>query len=582
MKNKISKILLASGIIVFSLYACKKSFLDQTAQGVLDEATLSSEKGINKILISAYAMLDGHDGSLNIGGQWGSGASNFVFGSMAGGEANRGSTPGDQGTNMTNAIRHDYAPLNLALNDRWIALYEGIKRCNTVLEVLAQAGDIVSADGQKNISGQARFLRAWYNFQLRITFGKVPFIDEKTDLDLTSGAIPGVANDQDIFPKIIEDVKYAYENLPAGQNAKGRATKWTAGALYGKVLMFTKDFPTAKTILADVVANGKTPLGVPFDLNTNYDDNFNVDFENSKESVFAFQSSSQDNAGARNANWGDNLNTPAAPIGGAGFFTPTYYFTNSFKTDASGLPLANPQNTEVLDPAGTDPITGSAAGYTQYAGNVDVRLDWTVGRNGVPFYDWGTFLTSWQRDRTAGPFAGKKIMIRQSQIGATHDASIWFSSGGTSLNINLMRFSDVLLLLAEAEIESGSLQNAFDIVNRVRTRAQNSRIVTFPSSLGTPVTKPYTTVFSSQAEARSAVRLERLLELGMEGQRFFDLIRWGNAPAELNAFYGYEVAIPYQKFGDLTPKPIYNGGPQQDYYAIPQQQIDLSHGLITP
>ncbi|MEO8110891.1 MAG: RagB/SusD family nutrient uptake outer membrane protein [Ginsengibacter sp.] len=581
MKNKASKILLAFFIFCIGFYACKKSFLDQSPQGVLDEATLSSEKGINKILLSAYAMLDGYDGALSIGGQWGSGASNFVFGSMAGGEANRGSTPGDQGPNMTNAIRHDYAPNNLALNDRWKGLYEGIKRCNTVLEVLAKAGDAVTPTAQKNISGQARFLRAWYHFQLRITFGKVPFMDEQNDIDLASGTIQGVANDQEIFPKIVEDAKYAYENLPAAQDAKGRANKWAAGALYGKILMFTKDFPTAKTVLADVVANGTTPLGVKYGLNANYDDNFNVDFENSKESVFAFQSSSQDNAGATNANWGDNLNTPAA-VGGAGFFCPTFYFTNSFKTDASGLPVANPQDKIVLDPDGTDPITGSSAGYTQYSGNVDTRLDWTVGRNGVPFLDWGTALTSWQRDRTAGPFLGKKIMIRQSQIGAVHDASVWFSSGGTALNINLIRFSDVLLLLAEAEIESGSLQTAFDLINMVRTRAQNTRKVVFPATLGTPVTKPYAAPFADQTAARSAVRLERLLELGMEGQRFFDLIRWGTAPTALNAFYGYESAIPYQQFGDLAPKPTFNGGPQQDYYAIPQQQIDLSHGLIVP
>jgi hypothetical protein len=244
------------------------------------------------------------------------------------------------------------------------------------------------------------------------------------------------------------------------------------------------------------------------------------------------------------------------------------------------LPAANPQNTVVMDPFGTKPPAG-APGYTQYAGNVDTRLDWTVGRNGVPFHDWGTYATGWERDVTAGPFADKKIMIRQSQVGAVHDASVWFSSGGTALNINLIRFSDVLLLLAEAETEVGSLTNAFNLVNKVRTRAQNSRVVTFPSSLGTPVTKPYTVPFASQTEARNAVRLERLLELGMEGQRFFDLVRWGTAPAELTTFYNYESAIPYQQFGDLnSPKPTYAGGPRQDYYAIPQQQLDLSHGII--
>lgn len=584
MKNKITKWIVALTLVI-AVYACKKSFLDIRPTGVLDEVTLSSEKGVNRLLIAAYAMLDGHDngfttftGGTTLGGEWGSGASNFVFGSMAGGEANRGSSPGDQGGNMSPVIRHDGTAGAGSVNDRWIALYEGVKRTNTVLQVLEKTTTIADSI-RRNLAGQARFLRAWYHFQARIMWNKVPYLDEKMATDLEAGTIQGVANDVEIFPKIIEDVKYAYENLPVRQDAVGRANKWVAGALYGKVLMFAKDYPTARTVLTDVVNNGTNPLGVKFNLNPRYEDNFNVATENSPESVFAFQSSAQDNAGARNGNWGDNLNTPAGGgLGGAGFFTPTYYFTNKFKTDALGLPLANPDNNVVLDPAGM-------AGYTQYSGNVDTRLDWTVGRNGVPFHDWGTYETSWRRDVTAGPFAGKKIMIRKSQVDAVHDASVWFSAGGTALNINLLRFADVILLLAEAEIEAGGaagLINAFSLINRVRTRAQNSSTVPIPSSLGTPVTRPYAVPFTSQAEARSAVRLERLLELGMEGQRFFDLVRWGTATTELNAFYNYESAIPYQANGDLNnPKPTYAGA-SRDYYDIPQRQIDLSRGLLKP
>lgn len=586
MKNKITWSILVVATAVI-LYACKKSFLDVSPQGVLDESTLATEKGVKKVLISAYAMLDGYDqlgGGSNpgVGTQWGSGASNFVFGSMAGGEANRGSTPGDQGANMVPFIRREAAPTAPSTNDRWKALYEGIKRCNTVLQLLAKATD-VSADNRKNITAQVRALRAWFHFQLRITFGKVCYIDEKIDADLSSGAILGVSNETDIFPKIVEDIKYAYENLPATQDAKGKINKWCAGAIYGKVLMFTKDYATAKTVLTDVYNNGTTSLGVKYNLNTNFDDNFNIDFENSPESVFAFQSSANDGGGAQNGNWGDNLNTSAF-LGGAGFYCPTYYFTNQFKTDAAGLPVANPQNTQVMDPLGTDPKNGGQAGYTQYSGNVDVRLDWTVGRDGVPFLDWGTAATGWQRDATAGPFAQKKTMIRQSQVGAYHDASVWFSSGGTSLNINLIRFSDVILLLAEAETEAsgGSLTTAFNLVNRVRSRADGSRKVSFSATYGVPVTKPYTAAFASQAAARTAIRLERLLELGMEGQRFFDLLRWGIASTELSAYWTYESALKYQvNGGDLTPKPSYTTG-TSDYASIPQRQIDLSNGFLKP
>jgi len=573
MKNNVSKIILVFTAAI-AFYACKKSFLEVNPQGVLDEATLSSEKGVNKLLLSAYAMLDGHDGALNLGGEWGSGGSNFLYGSIGGGEANKGSDPGDQGPNMTPIQRHDATSTNGALNDRWKALYEGVKRTNTVIQVLSKVTNISDAS-RKSLSGQARTLRAWYHFQARITFGKVPYLDEKIDADLASGAIEGVSNTTDIFPKIVEDAKFGYENTPALLDAKGRINKYVAGAIYGKILLFTKDFATAKTVLTDVVNNGTSPLGVKYDLTTNYSDNFNVDFDNNKESVFAFQASSQDNAGARNGNWGDLLNTPSSTGGGgAGFFCPTNYFVNQFKTDANGLPVANPNNTEVLDPF-------AQAGYTQYAGNVDTRLDWTIGRNGVPFHDWGTYLTTWPRDKSAGPFAGKKTMIRASQVGATHDASIWFVGGGTALNLNLIRFSDCILMLAEAEIESagGSLSNALTLINRVRNRAKNTTPVVFPTAYGTPKVEPYAS-FASQADARKAVRLERALELGMEGWRFFDLVRWGAAASEITAYYTYESNFPYQVLLK-NPVPTYSS-PAKDYYPVPQQQIDLSKGFIVP
>jgi starch-binding outer membrane protein, SusD/RagB family len=583
MKHKLIILIIAlAGVGTF--YACKKSFLEVDPQGVLDETTLSSEKGLNKLLLAAYAMLDGHDGALTLGGEWGSGASNFVFGGMGGGEANKGSDPGDQENNMKNVIRHEYTPTNGALNDRWKALYEGVKRANTVLEVLAKVENL-NPESQNNIAGQARFLRAWYHFQARITYGKPVFMDEQKDIDLALGIIVGVANDTEIYPAILEDARYAWENLPRLQDAVGRVNKWTAGALYGKVLLFTKDFATAKTVLTSVVDSGTNSLGVKFDLNTNYDDNFNVDFDNNKESVFAFQSSSLDNASARNANWGDQLNTPSATGGGGGgFYTPTYFFANKFKTGSNGLPVANPYNNEVYDPFGQP-------GFTRYNGPVDPRLDWTIGRDGIPFYDWGTYLTTWPRDKSAGPYAGKKTMIRSYQVAGTHDASIWFVAGGTALNLNLIRFSDVILMAAEAEIEAGTLANATALINRVRTRAAGSRTVKTYRDPAKPTegftdtdaanynVKPYPNVFASQDEARAAVRLERSLELGMEGWRFFDLVRWGISGEELNQFYDYESPMPYQVL--LKPKPVYTE-PEDDYYAIPQQQIDLSNGFIKP
>lgn len=570
MKNKLSILLLASAVIAI-LYACEKKFLERNPEGVLDEVTLTNEKGANRLLLSAYAMLDNHDGDLEIGGEWGSGGSNFLYGSIGGGEANKGSDPNDQGPNMTPIQRHEASATNGALNDRWRGIYEGVKRTNSVMSILANAE--MSDASRKNIAGQARALRAWYHFQARILFGKVPYLDEQIDADLANNVIEGVSNETDIYPNILADAKFAYDNLDVEMDGVGRINKYVAGAIYGKILMFTNDYTTALPVLRDVVDNGVNPLGVKYELNENYDDNFNLDFDNSKESVFAFQASSQDNASARNGNWGDLLNTPSATGGGgAGFFTPTNYFVNQFKTTAAGVPDPAPLNTQVFDPF-------AQAGYTQYNGNFDPRLDWTIGRDGVEFHDWGAYLTTWPRDRSAGPFAGKKTMIRESQVESTHDASIWFVAGGTALNMNIIRFSDVILLLAEAEIEAGSLDNAFELVNMVRERAQNSRTVPVPAGKGTPFVRPYTAAFANQDAARAAVRLERLLELGMEGHRFFDLVRWGIADQELNTYYNYESEFPYQIL--LKPKPTYES-PGDDYYPIPQRQIDLSNGFLQP
>ncbi|MEN9570447.1 MAG: hypothetical protein RL172_1678 [Bacteroidota bacterium] len=572
MKNKVAKLALGSAVILTTLFACKKSFLEATPQGVLDENTLANAKGLNKLLLAAYAILDGHDDALGLGGSWGASGSNFNYGSVGGGEAHKGSDPGDQYPNIGTVQRHEVESTNDATNDRWKTLYEGIKRTNIVIQILGKASGVSDADA-KNISGQARFLRAWYHFQLRITFEKVPYIDDATDAALAAGSIESVANDTEIWPNIVADAKYAYENLPEGQDAIGRANKWVAGALYGKILMFSKDFATAKTVLTDVVNNGKNSLGVKFDLNTNFDDNFNVDFDNSKESVFAFQSSANDGSNGRNGNWGDALNRPGNGVGGCcGFFNPTFYLTNSYKTDASGLPDTNPQTTTTMS-------TWDLAGLTQYAGNVDTRLDWTVGRIGVPYHDWGTVSNAWTRDPSAGPFQPKKNVIRQSQLGKAYESSFWSAAGVTSLNINLIRFSDVILLLAEAEIEAGSLATAFSLINRVRSRAKDSRTVSFPASLGTPKTEPYATVFASKAEATTALRLERKLELAMEGHRFFDLVRWGIAAQEIGSYYDYESSLPFPNIVKVPNKPTYTSG-ADDYYAIPQQQIDLSKGFI--
>ena len=591
--KKLIKILAAAFILIVAGIACKKSFLNSNPIGTLDPTTLADEKGVSKILIGAYAMLDNYDPGIEFN-QFGASASNSLFAEIGGGTANKGSDLSDQSGIYTPIERHETDALNVACYNQWNVNYEGIKRTNNVLNLLKNV-EVITDENRKNIEGQARFLRAWYHFQARVIFQHVPYIDEVTAAQLDDGTIPSVANQEEIFPKILEDVKFAYENLPALQDAVGRVNKWNAGAFYGKVLLYTKDYATALTVLNDVIANGTNPLGVKYSLNANYSDNFDVDHDNSAESVFAFQASVQDNAGAGNSNWGDVLNTPPNAGGGAGFFTPTYYFVNRFKTDAGGLPLANPNDNALIDLYGQ-----GSAGYIQYSGNVDPRLDWTVGRDGIPYYDWGIVDHTWVRTDvggsepwSSGPFEPKKQSIRQSQIDAAHDGSIWFQGGGVSLNINLIRYADVLLMAAEAEAMAGSLSKATQLVNVVRARAASGATVKtyidsanptggFTNTDAAPYkVAPYPSDFASQDAAIKAIQLERLLELGMEGHRFFDLVRWNIADQEMNGFYQYESKLPYAKLLRLPSAASY-ASPGDDYYPVPQKEIDLSGGLITP
>jgi starch-binding outer membrane protein, SusD/RagB family len=518
-----------------------------------------------------------------------------MFGDIGGTIANKGSEFSDQNELYAPVQRHEVNSTNKALNNQWRALYEGIKRTNEVLRLLPGVEDL-TPDEKTNVEGQAKFLRAWYHFSGRIIFKKFAYIDVDTDNKLISGEIRGVKNDREIFPDILSDAKFAWENTPELQAAVGRINKWNAGAFYGKVLLYNKDFARAREILMEVVEKGKNPLGVKYDLNASYADNFNADFDNSRESVFAFQASVNDNSGGNNSNWGDMLNVPPNAGGGAGFFTPTYYFTNHFKTNDDGLPLANPQNNFVFDPYLQNNLT-------RYNGNVDPRLDWTIGRNGIPYHDWGVVDHSWVRSDagstppySSGPYHPKKGTIRSSQVAGSHDVNVWFVSGGVSLNVNLIRFADILLMAAESEAEDpgGSLQKSWELVNRVRARAAATpRVKKYVNDANPSAgfsnedaadykVSVYPVVFNSKETAIRAIRLERLLELGMEGFRFFDLVRWGIAQQEVNAFFYYESTMPYSKIlKSPTLAPPFQS-PGDDYYPIPQSQIDLSNGFITP
>jgi hypothetical protein len=212
--------------------------------------------------------------------------------------------------------------------------------------------------------------------------------------------------------------------------------------------------------------------------------------------------------------------------------------------------------------------------FTPDAGPIDPRLDWTAGRRGIPYLDWGPHpglawirLQSW-----GGPYAPKKWVYYKSDEGTFIDGSSW-TPGYTALNVEIIRFADVLLMAAECEVEVGSLERARELVNRVRARAANPNGWVKNedgSNAANYVIGLYNNPWVDRNLARDAVRFERKLELGMEGHRFFDLVRWGIAQQTLNAYMAHE--------NENLPARTFLGGsfdPHNVRMPIPQFEIDL-------
>ncbi|GAB3571114.1 RagB/SusD family nutrient uptake outer membrane protein [Spirosoma luteolum] len=570
MNNHLLKGVAVTAFVTLATLACKDKFLDVPATGQLASNQLTSKAGLEGVLLSSYAQLNGR------GFSRATSSYNWVRGSVSGGDANKGSNSGDAGgnSNFTTFQRFELLPTNGDVNDKWNGMYEGISRANAVLRTLPTASADVSDADKKRISAEARFLRAHYYFELKRSFNMVPYVDETVDYGTGIEKIP---NNVDIWPKIEADFKYAQDNLPETQASVGRANKWAAAAYLAKTYMYEKKYAEAKALFDQVIANGVTTGGKKYGLAADYTDVFNAAKDNSEETVFAIQAAVNTGDVANSAQELD-LNFPYntgsnGPAGCCGFFAPSFELANSFRTNANGLPLLDGSYNSAANELKNDQGIASNAAFTPDAGPVDPRLDWSIGRRGIPYLDWQVHPgLDWIRDQSfAGPYSPKKFIFYKSQDKTLTDGSSW-TDGYSAINYNIIRFADVLLMAAEAEIEVGSLETARTYINRVRTRAANANafVKTTDGKLAANyVIKTYGTAFAGKDEARAAVRFERKLELSGEGHRFYDLVRWGTASAELTKFLAYES----QKLPGGYSGAKFTAG-KDEYMPIPQTQID--------
>ena len=525
-----------------SLFGCKDSFLTDAAtpQGVLDASVLANAAGVEGNLIAAYRQVDYSNG---VGGSQASAASNWIWGSVLSDDAYKGSEPSDF-TQINDAENYQWSTSQVdgILNDKWRATYEGVSRANATLSLLKQvvkdSPSALGAADQAGIEGEATFLRAHYMFEAYKMWGNVPYLRED-DTDLRKAAIAKTA----VAAEILKDLDAAIAKLPTTprKGQVGRATQWTAKAYKGKLLMYTGAYAAALPVLKDVVTNG------PFALETSYDKVWTgiKANENGKETIFAYQASANDGEpNGNNANYGERLNFPhsGSPFGCCGFHQPSQNMMNSFIVDAvSGLP------TMITNPAGWNAFDGEYDKAKTATMTVDPRMDWTAGRDDVPFKDWGVHKDTWIRNiPNGGPYSAKKN-VHEKSSGAQSSVG-WVNTQLNSVNIHLLRYADVLLMLAEAEVEAGVFANALPLVNQVRNRAgvkaqgPGTGAADMAVALSDPgitwaiyKVSPYAS-FPSQAYAREAVRAERKIELALEGHRFFDLKRWNILETTLNAY----------------------------------------------
>ncbi|HBQ81660.1 MAG: hypothetical protein A2X05_06120 [Bacteroidetes bacterium GWE2_41_25] len=565
-------------LIILMMISCDKSFLEIEPQGSLSESVLANEEGVNKLLIGAYNCMQ-NSGAAGGGAQ---SSDAYVFGC----DENRIGTE----TGVSTYDAFVWNGTDPYIHNKWIFQFAAIGRANDILRMIPKVTNS-TPERLLQIEAEAKFIRGLFYFRAVTYFKNVPWIDESITY---SGKNYFVPNNVDILPKIEADLKFAADNLTELKSEVGRANKWAAKSLLAKAYIHHHKYVEAKALLDDIITNGKTSNGKKYALLALYNNNFIRRTANGSEGVYVMQNSvydgqAIDNRGNPTDKYGGTYNAPAN-AGGAGWMQPTFDLVDAFQTDpVSGLPLLDTyQNT----PIPTDNGLTSSQAFTPYTGTLDPRLDWCVGRRGIPYRDWGVHPGSaWVRNqRNGGPYVAIKNTAEQAS--AATDKGRY---GATNNPYNIIRFAEVLLCAAECETEVGSLQKAEDYVNMVRARAANPE--GFVHTYIDPV-KPlsgftnipaanykigiYTGQFAAngKAYARKAIFFERRLELAIEHHRFFDLVRYDaiddnfNLDNWLNSFM--------QREGNRISNPVnnYKNGlfvkGQHEILPIPQNQIDLS------
>jgi hypothetical protein len=572
--------ILSIGLLAVSFAGCKK-FLNEQPQGYLDASGLASPTAVDGLATAAYAGIsnDWWDAPITSNWEWGSVRSDDAY-KGGGGLTDQGQLNVYEQFYLLNSSNSGSG--DFGFPGVWIRAYAAISRCNAALRALNNVTDAALPTRESRI-GEMHFLRGHMFFLLKVLFNRIPWFDENATDDQIK-AIPNTMTSDSLWIKIESDFKTARDMLPFTQPGEpGRATRYAAEAYLAKAYLYhgytqnagydvtginTDYMDSVVALTQDIIGSGN------YSLNPDFAYNFLDGHDNGPESIFAIQYSINDGTqigGRLSMSTSLNYFAGAPQYGCCAFHIPSQNLVNAFGTDAAGLPRFTTFNNAALT---DDSLTPTGA-------LVDPRIDHTVGIKDHPFkYDASVpYEHSWERDN--GDYGGFGTM-KELQLATCPCFKKLGPFYGTSVNMDVLRYDDILLMQAEAYIQLGNPAAALPLINQVRARAAAvSPLVQLsgggnPSNYSIDIYRPGVNIAAwDQPTAFQALQWERRMEFAMEGYRFFDLVRWGIAGPTMNGFF----AVEKTRHGFLANAQFTHG--THEYFPIPQEQIVFTNGLYT-
>lgn len=557
---------------VFAFTACT-SFLDKNVpQATLNEEQVSDPQYIDNIVISAYAVFISAEDVNSSFSMW-----NFDVRSDDAYKGGNGTSDGDVFHQLE--ISQGILTTNWNINDMWVRLYNCLSRVNAAIDALNKTDESYKLKEQR--LGEMYFLRGYGHFLLKRLYKNIPFVvkSNMSQDDYNNLSNTEYSNDEG-WQVIADDFERAYKVLPDVQADKGRPTRAAAAAMLAKTYLYKayrQDNPQSHAVTeinaddlkkvieyTDPAIYSACGKGLEADFHNNFRPE--PQYENGAESIWAMEYSMNDGTKNGNLNWAYGLivpNIPGVTDGGCDFYKPSQNLVNAFHTDDAGLPLLDNYNQK---------------DFSSTTDNADPRLFLTVGIPGFPYmFNPKYMMAKTQTWSRSNGLYGYYVTLKHN-VDPDSEYLIKGAWWGSPMNRIVVRYADVMLMRAEAEAQLGTdLNDAIAIVNQLRTRAAQSTgmLAGYDVQYGAKIrVMPYSGSFG-QEETLRRIKMERRLELAMESERFFDLVRWGEAEQVINKYYAEEADnCAIYSAAHFTAN-------KNEYLPIPYSQLAASNGHYT-